>query len=259
MHIDRKSSVLPEEFIPELQYAACRIIDRTIVNWGGYSQINVTIRLLEAAVKAHVDVIHYLQGADLPLKTADQIDSFMEKNRGKNFLNFQPAAYEFAKYKVLCKHFFVEFPRYRKCKWLHWINHGVAHLQKPFMDRSKMYYHGSALFSITREFAEYVLDWEKEIQREYRFSISGDEVFLHTIFMNSTYATTLSESGNARLIDWNRREGSSPHTFTIEDLDLIKANIEKEDCLFVRKISVYRDVKIAKEIERLVGSFDDSV
>lgn len=210
------------------------------------------MRLIESAVHENVDVIHYLQGADLPLKTAKQLDQFIEENKGKNFLTIQPEPSVFARYKVLCKHFLVELPVYRKCRLLHWLNHGIARLQKPFMNKNRDYYHGSALFSITRECAEYLLNREKEIREEYRFSIGADEVFLPTIFMNSPYRETLAECGNARLIDWERREGNSPHTFTIEDLNMIMENIKKEDCLFIRKISECKDKEIVKRIEQLV-------
>ena len=252
LHIDAKSKHHPQEFVPELKHASCVMLDRVVLNWGGYSMIHVIFRLMEAAVNHQVDVIHYLQGADLPLKTPDQIDRFLENNSEKNFLNFQPECNDYARYKVLCKHFLVELPWYREAKILHWINHGLSHLQKPFMDPHRKLYHGSSLFTITREFALYVLKQEPEIRREYRYSIAGDEVFLHTIFMNSPYVQTLSEFGNVRLIDWKRREGNSPHTFTMEDHQELAAAIATEHYLFARKFSAYRDLDVVKNIEALI-------
>lgn len=253
LHIDKKSNYLAEDFIPLLKNAKYHIIDSTSVNWGGYSFVNVFFRLFEAAVKGNEDIIHCCQGADLPLKTADEIDAFAEKHKGKNFLRFQPSCNEFARYKVLCKHFFVENTKYRNSKLLHYLNHGIAHLQKPFMDKTQKFYHGSSLFSLDKTFVEYVLQHEEEIKKQYRYSIAGDEVFVHTLFMHSPFVNTLYEKNNgARMIDWERREGSSPHTFTMEDREMLLKAIDEEDCLFARKFSAERDSEVIGFVKNAV-------
>ena len=135
--------------------------------------------------------------------------SFVKKHKGCNFINIQPTINGFSKYKVLCRHFLVDNPYYRKYKLLRIVNHGIAYLQKPFMNNNTILYHGSSLFSISAEFAEYVLHQEKEIAEKYKYALAGDEDFLQTVFMNSPFKDTLYGKNGARLIDWKRKEGNS--------------------------------------------------
>ena len=105
-------------------------LDRIPVNWGGYSQIRGELNLLKAAIKGKYDYYHYLQGADFPIKTPEEIDSFFEENSGKEFVEFAPGNYEFAKYKCDYWHFFVENRKYRGNKVLKAANHGLVRLQR---------------------------------------------------------------------------------------------------------------------------------
>jgi hypothetical protein len=46
-------------------------------NLGAYSQVRCELELLEAAVKDYHDYYHLLSGADLPIKSQDQIHKFL--------------------------------------------------------------------------------------------------------------------------------------------------------------------------------------
>ena len=50
-------------------------VDRVPVNWGG-SQIRAELSLLKCAVKKKYDYYHLVSGADLPIKTQDEIHQF---------------------------------------------------------------------------------------------------------------------------------------------------------------------------------------
>ena len=113
---------------------------------------------MEAALKDRPDYLHYLQGADLPLKSPDAIDAYFVN--GGIFVDVKPEPSGFAHYKVLCKHWFVDNGAYRTNKWLKRLDHACAHLYKPFVRWQKDYgrlYAGSALWSIPADFAEYIL------------------------------------------------------------------------------------------------------
>ena len=69
--------------------------------------------MFEVAIVEGVDYIHLLQGADLPLKTPEQIDCYINKHQGKNFFRFIAEGDKFIKYKYYCKHFFVDNTFYR--------------------------------------------------------------------------------------------------------------------------------------------------
>ena len=43
--------------------------------------------------------------------------------------------------------------------------------------------------------------------------------------------------GNLRYIDWDRRVGNSPHTFTLDDWDDIVDKMDNSNLCFIRKIA----------------------
>lgn len=97
-------------------------------------------------------------------------------------------------------------------------------------------FHGSALWSISHKCALYITGKEEEIKKRYNWCLAADEVFLQTEVYHSPFRNSLyhfeGENGNLRLIDWTRREGSSPHTFTIKDIELIE---KQANAMFARK------------------------
>lgn len=251
--VDKKSRYMPSDFIPELRYSTVRVLMPMVMNWAGYSLIEGELRLIEEALKDEPRYLHYLSGADMPLKKPDQIDSFF--SQGGIFINVRPKPDEFAHYKVLCKHYFVDCKYFRRNKFVKVINHLIAHLQKPFMKRKKCYgemYAGSALWSIPLDFAQYVMENKTRIQNMYRYSLAADEVFMQTLLMNSAYKNQLSQYGNARLIDWKNREGNSPKTFTMDDASELLSAVANPQLMFIRKIHASRDENVGAFLSNAV-------
>ncbi len=247
--IDKKSKREPSEFIPPLARARACVLPRMNINWASYSQIEAELRLIEAALSGGADYLHFTQGADLPLKSPDEIDEFC--GSGELFMDVEPQPSDFANYKVLCKHYFAGCKSFRKSKFLKALNHGLARLQKPFIKRKKGYnqlYAGSALWSIPADFARFVIDNRKAIYEQYKRSLAADEVFIHTLCMHSDFRARVSAHGGARLIDWANKEGNSPKTFTIADKEAIDRGIKDPHILFARKFNWARDREIVEYI-----------
>lgn len=208
------------------------------INWGGYSQINAELLLLKAALSREYDYYHFMQGSDFPIKTAKEINQFFEKNYGYEFIDFEPKNYEFAKFKCDYWHVFIENSHYRKNRFLKLLNHSFIRIQKLFgINRhDRELFHGSALFSITHDCAEYIVSIEREIYKRYKYSLAADEVFLQTEIYHSKFQERLYKNknrySNVRFIDWDHRQGSSPYTFKKEDFDLL---MSKENMMFARK------------------------
>jgi hypothetical protein len=106
---------------------------------------------------------------------------------------------------------------------------------------------GTNWFSITHDFAMYVIQQEKWIHKIFRYSISGDELFLQTILINSKFREHLyqplhlKENSNMRLIDWTR---GKPYTWRKEDYDILI----NSDMFYARKIDPNVDNEIIKMI-----------
>ena len=63
-------------------------IDRMNVKWGDSSQVEVELKLLEAAIKNSYAYYHLISGVDLPIKSQDYIHNFFEQNKGVEYIGF---------------------------------------------------------------------------------------------------------------------------------------------------------------------------
>ncbi len=115
---------------------------------------------------------------------------------------------------------------------------------------------GSNWFSITHEFASYILENEDKINRCGKYTLCGDEVFLHSLIFNSIYSnniyldkdleTDINTRSNMRYIDWKR---GSPYTFKEIDYE----ELIESDFLFARKFDV-SEMEVVKMIFKYLTS-----
>lgn len=188
-----------------------------------------------------------MQGADLPLKTPEEIDSFCEKTAGKYFINFRNNGFQLMAKRMGCKHFFVDNKYYRTSKGIQYLDKAIAKVQMPFNKNRKFYFH-STLFSISRPFTEYFIQQEHIAEKNYKYSLLAEESLMGTILSNSEYKNCCEINIDTRLIDWERNQGSSPHTFTIDDYQMLVNAIHIEHILFARKFSEIKDREIIDRI-----------
>lgn len=112
-------------------------------------------------------------------------------------------------------------------------------------------YHGSALTSLSHECVMYILSKREEIKKRFNYTLAADEVFLQTMIANSPFRKTVYKFGKSmnasvRMIDWDRRDGNSPHTFSMNDYEkLISAD---EDLCFARKFSEAVDFMVVEKL-----------
>ena len=201
-------------------------VPRIKISWASYSGIQAVLTLLEAAkIQGMYRYFTFMQGSDFPIKKKSEISSFFKEHDGYEFVHFDPKWYEFGEYKINYHHFFVNNRYYRKSKFLKAISHGIALLEKKLgLIRNKnLIYSGSALFSITDNLCSYLLENKDKIFKLSKYSIAADEVVFQTLIMETSFKERLyafeRQGGNLYFIDWGRRTGSSPHTFTEEDYD----------------------------------------
>lgn len=263
--IDKKAPKELKNAVKGLKCQHSNIILLPPINifWAGVSQIKAELLLLQAVQKQslHYEYIHYMQGADLPLKTQSEIHSFFHKRAGKQFIEYNPNLYKFAEYKVCYYHFFVNNRFFRENKIIKALNHGCANIQKFFHWRRKRekIYAGSALFSITSDCAGYLLKNANRILKEYQFTLAADEVWIQTEIMKSPYREQLycfekECYGNSRYILWDRKRKNhnSPYTFKSEDFHELKKIAKETEICFARKFEEKEDMKIVYKIEQLL-------
>ena len=224
--------------------------ERTKVTWGGYSQINAEILLLKKALATgKYQHYHLLSGQDLPIKKQEDIISFFSKNPDKEFVRFEKPYYAYEE-RTRYYHFLQEKVG-RSHNVLYAIEKLLIYLQKAMhIHRNKniKFQKGTNWFSITDEFARYVVEREDWIKKVFKYTRCCDEVFLQTLLLNSPYNLYYKEFDNdchaiMRFIDWNR---GRPYTFVRRDFD----ELCDSDLLFARKFDADADSEIIELIQK---------
>ena len=239
-----------------LKYSKLHFVKPLKINWGGYSQIQAEMSLLEAAVKEKdYDYLHLISGQDLLIKSQDQVHQFFQEHKGEEFLNVAKDNQEtkdIIRKNTRYYYYFQEIIRKRTLNPLRILlkvfQKLLLGIQKLFkVDRHKneniTFYKGANWFSITGEFAKYVVNKKDFVKKTFSHSLCCDEIFLHTIFFNSDFKSHLA-SQRIREIDWARGKNASPYTYRIEDLNLLKTS-EK---IFARKFDTSIDKEIINEV-----------
>ena len=254
---DKKSDVMKlTTYDYDLKYSKLHFVSPLKINWGGYSQIKAEMSLLEAVVKEKdYEYLHLISGQDLLIKSQDQVHQFFLEHKGEEFLNVAKDNQEtkdIIRKNTRYYYYFQEIVRKKTInpirlffKVLQKLLLGIQKLFK--VDRHKKdnitFHKGANWFSITGEFAKYVVDKKEYIHKLFSRSLCCDEIFLHTLFFNSEFKSHLAEL-RIREIDWARGKNASPYTYRIGDLDLLK-NSPK---IFARKFDLKVDKDIVSEV-----------
>ncbi len=247
LFLDIKSQFNFDDYNPGLKHARfIPVKTRFAVNWASWSEILAEFELLKVALMEGVDYIHFCQGADLPLKRANYIDRFFEKNKGREFIDCHIT--KKGTVSMYCKFPFYNLSIYRNTKWLHYVNHFIAYMQRPLIGRKKAFW-GSAMYSIDREFAEYLLHNAGEIERRFKWCRCPSELILQNVAMESDKFKDRVVKNNLRLINPRKNEAKSPDFFRDCDKEIIREGIENKKVFFSRKFSDNDSVDIAQYVE----------
>lgn len=107
---------------------------------------------------------------------------------------------------------------------------------------------GKTWWSISRQAAEYYLDQHfnnKRYQKFFRYTLIPDEMYPHTILLNSPFADRCINN-DLRDIEWEGGDGTHPIIFKTEHIDRFKSS----DDLFARKFDIEVDSKILDLIDK---------
>ncbi len=237
LHIDRNASFSPERFCSCTQFSRIIPVPRRRVNWGGRSQIECELSLIQCALPGEYAHYHLLSGMDLPLKKIAEILAFFDANPEKEFVHLDsrlPAdgvRERFSLYWLLQE-------KERKCGVYFRLQNLWITLQKRIgVDRTKkdqiLFYKGANWFSCTHTFLSALIREKENILTRFSNTRCCDEIFLQTFLMNSPFQNCLfappgEDRANMRLIDWER---GAPYVFREEDVPALLSS----EFLFARK------------------------
>lgn len=240
VHIDSKADMAMFNEVKTEQSSIRFITERTDVRWGEYSQIQTEIRLFEAAAsRDSYSYYHLLSGVDLPIKPIGRILDWFKEHDGYEYLGGNPAARKYHK-RMHRRYFFISRKRnlattvilaFEKMLGLKW-------------NRKTEVWMSPNWGSFTHDFITDILSSKDWIEKHFRYSFCGDELYKATLMRH--LGKEYRDKGTVRHIDWKR---GNPYTFTTGDFD----ELISSDKLFARKFSS-RDIEIVNMIQKHIKS-----
>ena len=255
LHIDKKvaDSAL-DSITKSLQHSQVYFSERVSVSWGGYSQIESELAVLGCAVKTgHYDYYHLISGADLPVKSQDYLHQFFDEAGDKEFIQFQKPKIAAEKLSRVQRYAWFQEHDVRNNRFysqLQRITLIIQHLLKVNRIRHAAieFQMGSNWFSITDEFARYVMASAKDWVPYFKHTQCADELFIQTLVINSPFKDKLarrefddSKLGNMRYIEWVNH---APRDLTMQDFEALKAT----PLLFARKFNPETDQAVIDQV-----------
>lgn len=189
---------------------------------------------------------HLISGMDLPIKSQDYIHAFFE-NDDQEYIRFDPKPISLYEDRVKYYYFFQDIIGRNHGKHiavLELLQNNLLKVQRLLkVNRCKkiVLYKGVQWFSITDDFARYVLLNEEFIRKNFKYTLCADEMFLQTLVQMSPYRDRVRNC-SLRHIDWER---GNPYIFRVEDYE----ELMNTDNLFARKFDECIDSRIIDMIE----------
>lgn len=258
IHVDAKQDIAPFQQAVDGLERVWFTKKRHKVYWGGYNAIEATCDMMEAALESGrgYDYFVVLQNLDYPIKSNQYIESFFEQNQGTEFIRGCKIAktkdWHYArKYKIYNKRD-DDFYLKNKSKLLKGIHDGILALVSVttigfngiIKEKGEAYdlYYGTAQWAITRECAEYILQFKKthpKFNKTMAHIQFPDEEYFHTIVHNSEFkyhCVKYDEPEKRWLVNWrNIHYFEYPKEITVFQEKDYEKLIAKEE-LFIRKV-----------------------
>ncbi len=244
VHIDKKSKVKFD--LPKLRNI--KIIKNNIpVFWGGFSQVEATLKLLAEAKKYNYDFYILLSGSDYPIKSNKYIFDYLSKSKEYEFINIckmpeQNKTFDRIEYFYLEGSINLAVNLFFKIinLFLRKLN-----IKRKYPDRYKYLtlYGGSTWWILSNNCINYILQFVKgnpEFVNFYKNTLCSDEMFFQTIVGNSKFKRKIKNA--VTYADWTSKERPLPAKITEKHIPIlsqktIATSYGKSTILFARKFS----------------------
>jgi hypothetical protein len=271
IHVDRKSRL--DDFTDINGDNVYVSQERSPVYWGDFSQVKAILVLLRIALaeQRRFDYFVLLSGTDYPLQSVSYIESFFERNEGKEFMNIVPIPCEavgkpitrLTTYKPRPGHPTSKIAKFGR-KLL--VKIGTLPTERDYKSHLCNFvpHGGSTWWALSREACEYIQSFvanEPRVVNFFKHTICPDESFFQTILGNSPYKVKIQR--NLTYTDWSGG-GSSPAYITEKHLGFFAStsSITMDDAygagevLFARKFSDQAEDIVAR-IDQLIRGRED--
>lgn len=242
VHVDRKTDPSEYRALTESlrDLDSVRFLERHPCHWGGFGHVRATLKGIDELLSkgSQFDYAILLTGQDYPIKSNAYLDRFFEAQQPKSFMGVSP----------LPSTSWSPRGGLDRIEYAHLRLYG-HHVRVPFRRAFPTGLHpygGGAYWALSRECIEYVSGFvhgRPDVVRFFRHVDIPDEIFFHTILMNSPLRKTIVND-NLRYIDWSR--GRRPAILHSGDLEALRASPK----LFARKFDVDQDENVLDLIDR---------
>jgi hypothetical protein len=200
IHIDQKSNII-EKRIP--------------VYWAEFSGVQAILLLLRQALESqqHYDYFVLLSGSEYPLRSAKYIRTFLEENRGLEFMNIVMMLNE-AVGKPISR---INTLRLQSNKQVRRFavrvlaKVGLAERDYRKHLGSLEPYSGNTWRALRREACQYILEFvqrNQHVEEYFQTTFAPEEMFFHTVLGNSAFGSRTRR--NLLYEDWSARGGQAP-------------------------------------------------
>lgn len=225
IHIDQKSSI--EEFSAiggeNIQFSEKRIP----VYWAEFSGIQAILLLLRQALESPrgYDYFVLLSGSEYPLRSSKYIHTFLEENRGWEFMSMVRMPNEAAG-KPISRVNTLRFQSNKPVRRLAvrmLAKLGLAHRDYRKYLGSLEPYSGHTWWALTRDACQYILvftERNQHVGKYFQNTFAPEEMFFHTILGNSAFRSRIRR--NLVYEDWSTR-GAHPALINEQHVVLFEA------------------------------------
>lgn len=253
IYIDSKSNM--EDF-DEYKDKVLYMNNDVDIRWGSYALTEVMVNGIKKIIKKNYDYISFISGDCLPIKNDIEIKKFLSQNKGMEFIGIKNNINqnEINKRVEYCypKIYFKKNKNIIERILIRIINKFKILKKNKYFSKLPTIYKGCNWFTITGELANYIVSYLQDnidYERAFYKSFISDEIFFHTIVMNSSYKYNVFNEyeddnlNSLRYIDWNSGP-DYPKILDEEDMSLIL----ESNCLFARKFSENLNIEEYKRL-----------
>lgn len=271
IHIDKKTRKDTYIRIRELlsEYKNVFFVKRFRSKWGQMGIVKATLSGLReiSNSKMHFDYVFLISGQCYPIKSNEQIQNFLNENRGYSFIDFhtitadqnQNRSERLVYWHYFPGKFHLVFPREKM------FDHHILDIvwrkiakRLPFRRKLPLGYQpywGYQWWCLNGECAEYMVRFLKDnptFERFFNRVWCPDEFFFQILLLNSPHADSLVNKC-LTYVDFNQRKSHHPAILKVQDFP----NFIISDKLFARKFDSSQDPEVLHMIDEYLDKSDE--
>ena len=207
IHWDAKSGGLPK--ISASESGLLFTSKRVSVHWGDFCVVEAEYALFrEARHNGHYQYYHLISGADLPVKTQEEIHRLCSLAPGIEYIGFATPAEGEIEWRV-CHYFLFPHKFQSQDIFIKAVRKAANTIQDILRIRRQNgeFKKGSQWASVTEDFVDYLLSREEYVRKTFNRTFCPDELYKQTLCWNSGFRNRLPETkdefeGCRRFIKW---------------------------------------------------------